>query len=151
MATKQISTTRFGVIDVDVDELIDLPDGLLGFVSVDQVALVPVDQDGLFFWMQAVNDPAVAFLVLTPWPLFADYELDLAEADQEALGIDHAGDAIVFCLLTSHDKPRRFTANLLGPVVINRKLRKGRQVVLNGDHPTQAELPGLGSGSNGVT
>lgn len=151
MATKQITTTRFGLIEVDPEELIDLPDGLLGFVSVDQVVLLPIDDDGLFFWMQAVDDPAVAFLVLTPWPSFADYELDLAEADQEALGLDDPGDAIVFCLLTSHDEPRRFTANLLGPVVINRRLRRGRQVVLNGDHPTQAELSEPASGSNGVT
>ena len=141
MPSRVLSTERFGDIEIDTDDIIDLPDGLLGFVTVDQVALVPVDDDGLFFWMQAVDDPRVAFLVLTPWPMFPDYAPEIDEADQAALELEDAGDALVFCLLTSHDEPRRFTANLLGPVVVNRRLRRGRQVVLDADLPTQADLP----------
>ena len=141
MAPRVVATERFGEITVESDEIIDLPDGLVGFVSVDQVVLIPVDEDGLFFWMQAVTDPAVAFLVLTPWPMFPDYEPEIADADQATLELEDAGEALVFCLLTSHDGPRRFTANLLGPIVVNTRNRRGRQVVLDADLPTQADLP----------
>jgi len=141
MAERQISTTRFGDIAVDDSTIIDFPEGLLGFVAFDQAVLLPIDPDGLFLWIQSVTDPALAFLVLTPWPLFKDYELALLELDQDALGLEEASDALVFCLLTSHDEPRRFTVNLLGPLVINQALRLGRQVVLNADLPTRAELP----------
>ncbi len=143
MAELVLSTERFGEVRVDDEKVITLPDGLLGFVSMTRAVLLPVDDDGLFFWMQSVDDPALAFLVLTPWPLFPDYAPELGEADQHALDLDDPADALVFCLLTSHDRPRRLTANLLGPVVVNQARRLGRQVVLEGDHPTQAELPAI--------
>lgn len=141
MASMNVPTTRFGDVEVDEDEIIEMPDGLLGFVAVERVVLLPVDEDGLFFWLQAVDDPALAFLVLTPWPMFPDYSLELPAADQQALALDGAGEALVFCVLTSHENPRHFTANLAGPVVINQQLRRGRQIVLDGDLPTQADLP----------
>ncbi len=141
MSQRQISTTRFGDFTVGDDEIVHFSDGVLGFVGFQQAVLLPIDPDGLFFWIQSVTDPALAFLVLTPWPFFPDYELALLEPDEDALELDDASDALVFCLLTSHDEPRRFTVNLLGPLVINQALGQGRQVVLNADLSTRAELP----------
>ena len=143
MTTSVVPTDRFGEIDVDDDEIVALPEGFLGFGSITEIVLLPIDADGLFFWAQAVADPAVAFLVVTPWPLFPDYDVDLADADQRELELDDAGDAVVLCVVTSHDDPRRFTANLAGPLIINQRLRRGRQVVLETGLPTQADLPQL--------
>lgn len=143
MGTRVLLTERFGEVTVDDDKVFELPDGLLGFVEMTAAVLLPVDEDGLFFWLQAVDKPDLAFLVLTPWPLFPDYDVSLSDVDQAALEMSEAGDALVFVLLTVHDDPRRFTANLLGPIVINQDLRRGRQVVLDADLPTQAELPTL--------
>ncbi len=146
MAELVVRTERFGEVRVDEDQVIDLPDGLLGFVAMTTAVLVPVDDDGLFFWLQSVDDPALAFLVLTPWPLFPDYAPELSDADQAALDLADASDALVLCLVTSHVEPRRFTANLLGPVVVNQRRRLGRQVVLDADLPTRAELPAMDAG-----
>jgi flagellar assembly factor FliW len=143
MGDVTIHTERFGDLEIAAEKIIDLPDGLLGFVTIERAVLLPIDDDGLFFWLQAVDHPELAFLVLTPWPLFGDYQLDITEADMSALDLSEADEALVFCLLTSHDEPRRFTANLLGPIIVNQRRRLGRQVVLNGDLPTQAELPAL--------
>ena len=147
MDSLTIQTERFGELVVDAGKVFDLPDGLLGFVAMERGVLLPVDDDGLFFWLQAVDQPELAFLVLTPWPIFGDYQLDITESDRAALDLAEAEEALVFCLLTSHDSPRRFTANLLGPIIINQRLRTARQVVLNNDLPTQAELPTLESAS----
>lgn len=141
MAQRRIATDRFGELVVDDADVIAMEDGLLGFIEVDEVVLLPVDDDGLFFWMQSLRHPHLAFLALTPWPLFPDYEPVLNDVEQATLGLDEASDAIVLCLVSSHGEPRRFTANLLGPVVINAGLRRGRQVVLEADLPTRAELP----------
>jgi flagellar assembly factor FliW len=141
VADRTIRTDRFGAISVAQEAIIELPDGLLGFVTLTAVALVPVDDDGVFTWLQSVDDPATAFLGVTPWTFFPDYQPVLGDLDQAALGLEEPGQAIVFCLVTGHDDPPRFTANLLGPVVINRDTRVGRQVVLDADLPTRAPLP----------
>ena len=143
MGGRTIATSRFGEVEIDDDEIVQLADGLLGFVEMTSMVLLPVDQDGLFFWLQSVEKPDLAFLALVPWALFPDSDLVLNEVDLEALDLHDAADALVFCLLTSHDEPRRFTANLLGPVVVNQRTRQGRQVVLDADLPTQADLPAM--------
>ena len=136
-----LSTTRFGEVEIDDDEIVTFPDGLVGFATTTSVVLLPVDEDGLFFWLQDADHDDVAFLAVTPWPLFPEYEPVLAESDQELLSLTDAGDAVVFCLVTSHGEERRFTANLLGPVIINEQRRVGRQVILTDDLPTRADLP----------
>lgn len=136
-----VPTDRFGELTVDPGDVIEFPDGLVGFAMVTRAVAVPVNDDGLFWWLQAVDDPALAFLAVVPWAFFADYEPVLPADVQDRLGIDDADDALVYCLVTIHDDPRRFTANLLGPVVVNRRRRVGRQVVLDADLPTRAELP----------
>lgn len=149
MVGRTISTTRFGEVEIDDDEVVELADGLLGFVQMTSMVLLPVDQDGMFFWLQAAEKPDLAFLALVPWAMFPEYDLVLNEVDQEALDLHDAADALVLCLLTSHDDPPRFTANLLGPVVVNQRTRRGRQVVLDADLPTQAELPAIDEPTSG--
>ncbi len=136
-----VSTDRFGDLTVDPDDVIDFPDGLVGFAMVTQVIAVPVNDDGLFWWLQAVDDPGLAFLAVVPWAFFADYEPEVPADVQAQLTLEEADDALVYCLVTIHDDPRRFTANLLGPVIVNRRRRLGRQVVLDADLATRAELP----------
>lgn len=136
-----VPTDRFGELTVDPGDVIEFPDGLVGFAVVTRAIAVPVNDDGLFWWLQAVDDPALAFLAVVPWAFFADYEPVLPADVQDRLGLDDADDALVYCLVTIHDDPRRFTANLLGPVVVNRRRRLGRQVVLDADLSTRAELP----------
>ena len=136
-----VPTDRFGELTVDPGDVVEFPDGLMGFAMVTRAIAVPVNDDGLFWWLQAVDDPALAFLAVVPWAFFADYEPVLPADVQERLGLDEVDDALVYCLVTIHDDPRRFTANLLGPVVVNRRRRLGRQVVLDADLPTRAELP----------
>jgi hypothetical protein len=48
------------------------------------------------------------------------------------LGLSAPEDALIRSVLTLHDDPEKTTANLMAPIVLNRRTRKGRQVVLQG-------------------
>ena len=86
-AAVTVSTARFGAVTVDEDEIITLADGLLGFVRFQRMIIVPVNDDGLFWWLQSVDDPDLAFLSVVPWAFFVDYELALSEDDQQRLSL----------------------------------------------------------------
>ena len=60
-----IATSRFGEVQVDDDEIVTFPDGIVGFAMTTEVVLLPVDQDGLFFWLQDADHDDVARLVLS--------------------------------------------------------------------------------------
>jgi flagellar assembly factor FliW len=152
----RIESEKLGELEVDEATVLTFPQGLLGFGDARRFALVDTHDSGLYFWLQSLDDPGLAFLTAVPWPFFPDYEFELPDADRDALGIiepsddaenDRDGsDTMVLCLLTidrdAHDgEARDITANLLGPLVINTAARLGRQVVLaDGGLTTRAPL-----------
>ena len=130
----QIATSRFGVLDALDEHLVEIQGGLLGFPDATRYVRVPVaDGDG-WLWLQATDDPELAFLAITAFRFFADYDVDIPDADAEAIGLTDAADAEVLALVTvsrsSSGALEGITANLLGPVVINVRTGQGRQVVL---------------------
>jgi flagellar assembly factor FliW len=152
----RIESDKLGDLDIDEATVLTFPQGLLGFGDARRFALVDTHDSGLYFWLQSLDDPGLAFLAATPWPFFPDYEFELPDADRDALGLtEPTGDAepdtstMVLCLLTidrSDDStPHDITANLLGPIVINSATRIGRQVVLSDhDFATRASLTAAG-------
>ncbi len=57
---------------------------------------------------------------------YPEYEFELDDVEAERLGLREARDAVVFCVVTLRDRPEDSTVNLLGPIVVNRLLARGR-------------------------
>ncbi len=129
-----IKTTRYGE-----EELLEVPDlqtfdfsiGLGGFEDEHQYALV-IEGDSPIEWLQSINTPSVGFPLLEPFLFYPEYGFELPDADAIALELEGTEDALIRCVLTLHDVPEETTANLLAPIVLNRRKRLGRQVVLQG-------------------
>jgi len=133
-----IRTTRYGheeTVTVPEEAVYDMGPGILGFDGLRRYALLPEDQSPLE-WVQAMDDADIAFAVLDPFLFYPDYAFDLADAEVEALGLARPEDARVRVLLTLHESADGITANLLAPLVLNPRMRRARQVVLQ-----QSELP----------
>jgi flagellar assembly factor FliW len=133
-----IESEQLGAVEIDESKVLSFPHGLLGFPDITRFALVDAGDDGTYFWLQAVDDPHLAFLAAVPWAFFPDYEPELSDSDQDALALTDAHDAMVLCLLTITEAA--VTANLLGPLVVNAVTREGRQIVL-GDSDYSARAP----------
>ncbi len=122
-------------MDVRDDAPIDFGGGLLGFASSTSYVVVEIEDDDYYFWLQSVEEPEVAFLATVPWDFFPDYEIDVPDVVQEELGLDDPADSEIFLLLSVQlegDQPVGITANLLGPIVVNKNLKRARQIVLDG-------------------
>lgn len=137
----RVTTERFGDLDVAADRVLTFPDALPGFTDAHRFVLVEVEGNEVFYWLQSVDDPSLAFLCAVPWSFFPDYEPLVPDDDQASLELEQAEDAMVLTILTVNREINEITANLLGPLVVNQKTRVGRQVVLIGDdYPVQALL-----------
>lgn len=75
-------------------------------------------------------DEDVALYVCDPFTIVPDYEFEVGDADAAALELRDPGDALVLVVLTVRTDPAIVTANLLGPLVINNRTGRGRQLVL---------------------
>ena len=116
-------------------------DGIPGFPDHTSFVLVNFVEDGVFQLLQSVDDPDLAMVVASPWIFFPDYEPELTELDRSGLGLENAEDAVVFCSVVVADDSN-LSMNLLGPFVVNKHTRTGRQVVLmDGAHQTRTPIP----------
>lgn len=123
-----VQTTRFGTVEVDDSRIIHFPAGLLGFSSYKNYALLQPDDDGVFFWLQSVESPDLAFVVSDPSMWVEGYEATIRREQMRELGLSSIDDAQVFVIVNKYDQS--LTANLQGPLVINLRNQQAIQLVL---------------------
>lgn len=124
-----IDTHRFGRLDVDETRLITFREGILGFADRRTFALVQTSPDPVFYWLQSVEDPTLAFLVCDPRSFVPDYEVPVKRDDMEALGMLELEASQVLVIVNKVDG--WLTGNLMGPLVIGADSRLARQLVLS--------------------
>ncbi len=106
------------------------PNGLYGFEGFTDFTLLPSEVDSILR-LQSDVDNGLAFFLVDPFLFFSEYEIDVDDETVELLEIDNPEDVYVLAIITiAKTKPAVVTANLQGPVVINRKNKKARQIVL---------------------
>ena len=124
----EVRTTRFGVIEIAEDRVITFDKGLLGFPEQTQFCLLEPGDDALFFWLQSLNDPNLAFVVTDPTLFVSDYSVPVRPEQMEDLGLADLTDAQVFVIVNKVED--QLTGNLQGPLVINTLTKHGDQLVL---------------------
>jgi flagellar assembly factor FliW len=123
-----IETTRFGTVTVSDDRIITFPKGILGFPACKQFCLLQPADDSVFFWLQSVEDPSLAFVVTDPVSFVADYSVPIREDQMMELKLSAIEDAQVFVIVNKVEGS--LTGNLQGPLVINTLGRVAEQMVL---------------------
>jgi len=126
-----IDTRHFGQIEIDEKGIIDFPEGLPGFEYVKKFVLLSnSDEDNVFWWLQSVDKPDLAFVVIDPKYIKEDYEVDVPDGEVEVLNIDEKCDITVLSIVVVPEDITQMTANLKAPIIINNTNKKGKQVVL---------------------
>ena len=127
----QVKTSHFGTIEIDDSQILCFPTGLPGFDNCQQWFLLVEPENPDFGWLQSIADADVAIPVVTPRTIAADHEVRVARGELISLGIRGAEDCHALAIMSKHDG--EYTVNLRAPILINRRLRLGRQVIASGD------------------
>lgn len=128
-----------GTLDVDDEQIITLDDGFFGFEDYHEFALIN-SKVPPFFWLASLNEEGPTFVLIDPFIFRPDYEIDLNDEVLKKLELKSPTDAIIFALVTISNSETPPTANLQGPLVINRKNKKAIQVVAGGDWKTKHDI-----------
>jgi flagellar assembly factor FliW len=126
----RVETERFGALEVDSEAIIEIIEGLYGFEHAKRFCIIDHDGRASFRWLQCLDAPALAFVVINPYDFFANYEVELDDQEAEAIELRTPDDAVILNLVTLGATPADATANLVGPIILNAKNRKAKQVVL---------------------
>ena len=125
-----IKSKPYGEIEIDEKQVVDFPDGLLGFDYIKKFALLDADdQKSPFKWLQAMDEPELAFVVIQPEDFMAEYKLVVSQSDLEAVEAKEKDALLVLSIVTIPENPSEMTANLQGPIIINPEIKLGRQAI----------------------
>ena len=72
-----INTLKFGPLEIPENKIITMAKPVLGFEELTKYRLVELEEFKPFLWLQSINDPAVAFIVVNPAIFYNDYRIDI--------------------------------------------------------------------------
>lgn len=128
-----------GVVEIDEEQIITLKDGFFGFENYHKFVMFAANLEP-FMWLECLEKGGPSFLVIDPFIFRPDYEIEIEEKVAEELEIDSPTDVLIYALVTISNKDRPMTANLQGPLIINKKNRKASQVVAGGEWQTKHDI-----------
>ncbi|MDR0577017.1 MAG: flagellar assembly protein FliW [Candidatus Accumulibacter sp.] len=135
----KIDIDRLGLrsVQVDGDTLFTFPRGMAGFEECTRFKLFHEEGGGTVFWLQAVDNAAVMFPVVTPDALDVAYEIELSDEDCALIGMKEARDvAVAVVVYRDAAEGGRIAANTRSPVILNLRTRLGMQKILQEVHPS---------------
>jgi flagellar assembly factor FliW len=124
----QIVSDRLGTVELDDNAILHFPAGLPGFEHCTRFALLERMATAPIVFLQSLDLQQICFLAVSMKAIDPAYQLAMAPEDMERIGTGSAEDVICLAIL-SPAEDGRFTANLLAPVVIDRKTRRAVQAV----------------------
>ena len=129
-----IVKTRFlGDIQYDDKEIICFEEGIPGFEDLKDYALINPDNDTVFSYMQSLERQDICFVLLSPFILIPDYDIEISSITVDKLNIDKVEDLLIYCIVTIPQNMQDTTVNLKAPIIINSQNRKAVQEILDTD------------------
>ncbi|MBC7358520.1 MAG: flagellar assembly protein FliW [Desulfacinum sp.] len=123
----KIETSRFGTLDLDESTFIHFPWGIPGFEDLKRYVLLEHRQ-GPFKWLQAVDQPDVAFVVSPPDVFGIQYKVP--EKRAALLGLQDTQDLAILVLVSVDRTTRAVRPHLRAPLLLNAANRQAYQWVL---------------------
>ncbi len=116
-----VPTRLFGPLTIPLESCYDFPLGLPGFPALHTFALLPAAPSGLH-WLQSVEEPALAFLLIAPDRLVPDFDRQPVKAGP--------GDLLLAIVTLPVEEGAPATANLQAPLLLDPVRRTARQYIL---------------------
>jgi len=134
----RFQTTRFGDLEVDSSAVIDIYAGIICFPKFRSYVLI--EHSNPFAWLQSIENPDLAFVVVNSVEFGEAYQFDIPFDDPE-LGLTENSEIALLNVVTLRADSSESTVNLKAPIVVNLSNPKGRQIVLDDQrYPTRMKL-----------
>ena len=120
-------------LDISPANQLELPQGLIGFAQYKRAELLYLPDHLPFLWMKLYSEvDDLHFIVIEPGGIVPGYEPEIFDNDAEQLDLRDPAEAMILNIVTlRRQNPVEATANLIGPLVVNRRTRIGRQLVIS--------------------
>ncbi len=138
------NTRLFGTIEITDDKIVTLEKGMIGFPELTHFALIfdeeKKDKKFKIMWLQSMEDGDIAFPVIDPIHVMADYQPIVNDELIAPLGQVNEENTYILVTATVPKNIEDFSVNLKAPIVINTDSNKGAQVITESDYPVKYKV-----------
>ena len=118
---------------------------MIGFPDLKKFALIYNEEreKTVIKWLQSMDDGDIAFPVMEPQLVKADYRPSISEDVLEPLGSLDEENTFVLVTVTVPKEIEKMTCNLQAPIVINTSTNKAAQMIVEDDSPIRFPIYSL--------
>src|SRR5271155_3955364 len=144
-----VETKYFGNLAYAEESVFNFPQGLPAFEEEKAFVLIEASQQAPLVFLQSMARPSLCFVAFPILVVDKNYQLAIAPEDLEDLGLDPGrqpalgAEVLVLALISLRDQFLA-TANLMAPIALNVKTRRGLQAIrrdarYSHQHPVAAQ------------
>ena len=127
----KFKTVRFGELDYQQQDVIHLPDGLVGMPQLRNWLLLEMGDDIPMKWLQSLDRNDFGVPVSHAWLFHDNYDFEVPAASCRRLRTTQPANLTVLVITTIHPGGVLVTGNLMAPLVIDTETRLGVQLTLD--------------------
>ncbi len=125
-----LNTRCFGEVKIKKEEIISFTQPILGYDEYKQYILMKNESIFPTFWLQSVENPELAFPVVSPFIIDENYSINLNVYDFEDINLKEFNNAIILTLLVVPQDLSLIRTNLRAPIIYNPIEKLAKQIVL---------------------
>ncbi|MDY0110482.1 MAG: flagellar assembly protein FliW [Candidatus Krumholzibacteria bacterium] len=130
---RSFESVRFGRLQYDPADVIELPDGLIGLPQLRRWLMLDMEQDVPMRWLQSLDRPDFGLPVMPPIFFAEEYSIGVSVSAQRQLAAQAAPELVTLIIATIHPGGECITGNLRAPLVLDTASRRGAQLALDDD------------------
>ncbi|MGL5677583.1 MAG: flagellar assembly protein FliW [Cellulosilyticaceae bacterium] len=113
---------------IQQENIIIFKEGIPGFEHLTKFVLIE-EGDGVFFYLQSVEESSILFPVINPHLIKVDYAPHIQERYFDKLGGGESEAFVLYTIATLREPVGESTVNLQAPLLIHVERRMGIQVI----------------------
>ncbi|MGE7982910.1 flagellar assembly protein FliW [Solibacillus sp. NPDC093137] len=136
----KITTAYMGEVEINPSQIIKFEHGLPGFEDEKEFIQLPLSEASAYQVLQSVNTSGLAFIITSPYAIFAEYSFEMDKSVIQALDIKNDNEVAVFVIVSLKDTLENSTVNMKAPIVLNIENNLAKQIILEEDYAIRHQL-----------
>ena len=139
----RVTTRLFGEIDIAEEKIIYFEHGMVGFPEMKRFTLIyDSEKQGVptISWLQSMDEPDVAFPVMDPLLVCAEYNPSVDDELLKPLGEVTEDNLYVLVTVTVPKDIENMAINLKAPIVVNTDTLKASQIIVDDELPVKYKI-----------
>ncbi|HMA65977.1 MAG: flagellar assembly protein FliW [Fibrobacterota bacterium] len=121
------------------EDIITFNSGIPGFEQNKQFVIVSIPEYAPFEWLVCIDGSKLRFAIINPLLFEPNFDPKIIKEQLDDLAVETPEDLLMYVIVTIRENPLESTANLVGPIILNRRKKIGKQIIIDDDRYTTRE------------